>query len=308
MELYIKGVGILSAVGSNVDEDFLQQKETPANFLCKEPDYTVYIPPMQLRRMSKAVRMGIGASKIALQQAKIEKPDAISIGTAMGCLNDTEVFLKKMVEQEEQMLTPTAFIQSTHNTVGGQIALLYGCNGHNLTYVHRGHSFEQAMLNAYLYLQQHPDENVLVGGIDELTPTSEAILERFGVLNNGEGANFFVVSNKTDDGICVKDIHCFTTYDTDEILKQVTEFVKRNDVEIDLVIMDGEDEAYGKLERRLFANTEQENFKNLCGEYGTAAAFGLGMIIEKMKNEDLKNVVIVNNWGDSWGLWWVTKP
>ena len=191
MELYIKGVGILSAVGSNVDEDFLQQKETPANFLCKEPDYTVYIPPMQLRRMSKAVRMGIGASKIALQQAKIEKPDAISIGTAMGCLNDTEVFLKKMVEQEEQMLTPTAFIQSTHNTVGGQIALLYGCNGHNLTYVHRGHSFEQAMLNAYLYLQQHPDENVLVGGIDELTPTSEAILERFGVLNNGEGANFF---------------------------------------------------------------------------------------------------------------------
>lgn len=117
MELYLKSVGILSAAGNNSDENFLKNPpvfETDM-LLCKEPDYSAYIPAMQLRRMSKAVRMGIGASKIALQKAGIEKPDALSAGTALGCLQDTEVFLSKMLEQQEQMLTPTAFIQSTQH-------------------------------------------------------------------------------------------------------------------------------------------------------------------------------------------------
>src|SRR5687768_8719189 len=110
MELYISSTGILSAVGDNSKDDFLEQAPDYNNssLLCKEPDYTSYIPPMQLRRMSKAVRMGIGASKIALEKAAIEKPGALSVGTALGCLQDTETFLSKMVEQQEQMLTPTA--------------------------------------------------------------------------------------------------------------------------------------------------------------------------------------------------------
>src|SRR5690606_27841623 len=130
-------------------------------------------------------------------------------------------FLSKMTEQKEQMLTPTAFIQSTHNTVGGQIALVNGCNGPNLTYVHRGHSFEHALLHAYLYLRHHPDDTVLAGGIDELTPTSEAILKRFGVTDNGEGACFFTVNTKDKEGACIKDIHTFTTQDTAVVCKQV---------------------------------------------------------------------------------------
>ena len=88
MDLYINGTGLISAAGSNSDDSFLNN--TPQyntdRLLSKEPDYTSYIPPMQLRRMSKAVRMGIGAARIAMSNAGIEKPDALSIGTAMGCL------------------------------------------------------------------------------------------------------------------------------------------------------------------------------------------------------------------------------
>jgi len=139
----------------------------------------------------------------------MERPDAISVGTAMGCLQDTEQFLSKMIAQDEQMLTPTAFIQSTHNTVSGQIALLCGCHGHNLTYVHRGHSFEHALINTQLYLQQHPGETVLAGGLDELVDTSVALMQRAGVYRTdatqsagaiaGEGAAFFTVSRQREN-------------------------------------------------------------------------------------------------------------
>lgn len=313
MELYIKGVGILSAAGNNEEEHFLKQREQSEHFLCKEPDYTSYIPPMQLRRMSKAVRMGIGASKIALKQAEINKPDAISIGTAMGCLADTEIFLSKMTEQNEQMLTPTAFIQSTHNTVGGQIALLNGCNGHNLTYVHRGHSFEHAMLNAYLYLQTHKEETMLVGGIDELTPTSEAILKRFGVADNGEGASFFVVNVKDKEGICIKDIHTFTTYDSNIVYKNVSEFLQRNSLDVTemdnvvLGIKNEPDDSYTSLKNELFQSTKISTFKNFTGDYGTASAFALGMAAERMKNRVWKNVLLVTNFLDSWAVWYCVK-
>src|SRR6478736_199948 len=87
----------------------------------------------------------------------------------------------KMIEQNEQLLTPTAFIQSTHNTIGAQIALLLGCNGYNNAFVHRGFSFESALLDAALLIRENEADNILVGAIDELTDRSFEILQRFGL-------------------------------------------------------------------------------------------------------------------------------
>lgn len=330
MELYIHSAGILSAAGNNSEEIFLQQapKYDTEMLLCKEPDYSAYIPAMQLRRMSKAVRMGIGASKIALQKANIEKPDALSVGTALGCLNDTEIFLSKMVEQEEQMLTPTAFIQSTHNTVAGQIALLYKCNGHNLTFVHRGHSFEHAMINAELYLNNHENANVLVGGIDELTITTHNILNRFGITKNAEGAGFFLVNNQRDENsFCISDIHTFTTQDALVVKKEMNSFLKRNQLnisDIDLAILGIEENPkqenpYQSIQKELFNNTAQASFKNICGNYSTASAFALGLLVETTQKslpeysiinfppQKMKHVILLNHYLDSWSIWYLRQ-
>ena len=87
-----------------------------------EPPYKDYIPPAAIRRMSKSVKMGMVAASVALEQAHLT-PQAIFVGTGMGCLQDSEKFLKTLLDNQEQHLTPTAFIQSTHNTVAGQIAI-----------------------------------------------------------------------------------------------------------------------------------------------------------------------------------------
>jgi hypothetical protein len=344
MNLYIRGTGILSPVGDNSDDTFLSeapQYETD-RLLCKEPDYKAYIPPMQLRRMSKAVRMGIGAARICLQDAGIEKADAISVGTALGCIHDTEVFLSKMVDQDEQMLTPTAFIQSTHNTVAGQIALVTGCHGHNLTYVHRGHSFEHAMINAQLYLNERGDENILVGGIEELTESSIDVFKQLGVYRNesstpetiirsssagsiaGEGATFFLVSSKPERAkILIKDIGTFASRDAEVAVTKVGRFIKRNELDasgIDLVVLgiNGDNRStafYESVSRILFKENSQAVFKHLSGEYPVASSFGLGLVCAELEKglpdfvylnkppEDMKNVLIVNNFLHHYSCW-----
>ncbi len=336
MELYINSDGSINGHGGVTDS-------YPTKCLkAVEPDYKDFIVPMQLRRMSKAVRMGIGASKLALKYMNMERPDAISVGTAMGCLADTEFFLGKLIDQEEQMLTPTAFIQSTHNTVAGQIALLSKCNGHNMTYVHRGHSFEHAMINTQLYLNDNPNEKVLVGGIDELTDGSIGALQKGGIYtstdiagdsiiggeNNGavggEGASFFVVTDKplVESAICVKDIYCFSTKDTNIAIEKVEKFVGRYNNDIDTAMLgDSGDKAYrgfyDHLKTQTFKDKCIANFKHLCGEYGVSSAFALSILSTRywpndffvtQRPEEINKVVIVNHFMDYYSCWYVELP
>lgn len=335
MELYINSVGVVSGV-DNID----QQPSYDTNCMyAAEPDYTQYIPPMQLRRMSKAVRMGIAASKAAMNNAGIESPDALSVGTAMGCLADTEVFLKKMIEQEEQMLTPTAFIQSTHNTVAGQIALLAKCNGYNMTYVHRGHSFEHAIINTQLYLNDNPGQQVLAGGIDELTDGSIAALQRGAVYSEeqltveavvngsnagsiaGEGAVFFVVTDKpkSEQAICVKDVVCFTAKDESTATEKVSGFASQHDADLVLLGISGDETYrgfYDSLKSNVFNGKSIATFKQLCGEYAVSSAYALSLLMQGIPDHayvneaptQTKKVIIVNHFMHYYNCWYVELP
>ncbi len=159
---------------------------------CIEPDYTKYIDPKLIRRMSRIIKMGMAASMEALQQSGVQQPDAIITGTAYGCLADTDAFLTKMVEFKEELLSPTAFIQSTHNTVGAQIALQLKCHNYNNTYVHRGSSFEAAMLDAISLMSEGEANNVLAGAADEIIEKSHAIIKRFGQYKEvGDSSKLF---------------------------------------------------------------------------------------------------------------------
>lgn len=346
MNVYIHGTGILSPAGNSGETDFLvAAPDHTDRLLCREPDYSAYIPPMQLRRMSKAIRMGIGASKICLQEAGLERTDAISVGTAFGCLQDTELFLAKMVAQNEQMLTPTAFIQSTHNTVAGQIALLTGCNGHNLTYAHRGHSFEHAMINAQLYLDDHKDDSILVGGIEELTETSIAVLKRAGIYREeasvassilsgyapgsiaGEGAAFFVAGGRPNGkhDLLVRDITTFTTKDAAVALGKVNDFIaaqrmQAGDFDLVMLGLNGDQRSegfYSRLRESTFPGNSQAAFKHLGGEYPVASSFALGLLTLAAKGdlspslilnhqpEQLRRILLVNNFVHHYSCWYL---
>jgi F0F1-type ATP synthase membrane subunit c/vacuolar-type H+-ATPase subunit K len=294
----------------------------------QEPDYAGIIPPMQLRRMSKAVRMGIGAALACLGAAK---PDAIATGTTMGCVQDTEVFLNKLVAQEERMLTPTAFIQSTHNTVAGQIALLTGCRGYNTTISQRGHSFEGAVMSAALYLAEHPEHAILCGGVDELTDTSVALLQRSGVYTRrpfapetileaehsaaiaGEGAGFLLLTTHAAGAkAAISGLAQLADREAGDALSDIRACLAAGhaDPGTDALWLGASgdphrDATYAALREDWGRGSTL--FKAVTGEWGTAIAVALCRIVAAWP-EGKERAWIVNHYGRDWSVWLLERP
>src|ERR1700753_1685009 len=132
MKMYIRSAACISAQKTFGDADLLTEPVAYNDMRLRaiEPDYSAYIDPKQIRRMSHVIKMGVAAARECLQQGDTALPDAIITGTAYGCLEDTVSFLTRMIEMNEELLPPTAFIQSTQNTVAAQIALMPQCQAY----------------------------------------------------------------------------------------------------------------------------------------------------------------------------------
>ncbi len=312
--MYIRATGNISPQKTFGHQPLKEVVSYTGNRLaCIEPDYKEFIDPKQIRRMSRIIRMGVAAAMECLQEACCKVPDAIVTGTAYGCLEDTNSFLSKMVEFNEELLTPTSFIQSTHNTIGAQIGLMLQCNNYNNAFVHRGFSFESALLDGMLLLKEKDAGNVLVGAIDEITNTSHTILNRLGLYKQGpvsnldmyttktkgtiagEGASFFLLAAEPSatDYAKLDGLHTFyKPGGIKEIEKQISSFLERyavslNDIDLIITGKNGDassDKIYDELARTVFSNKDIVDYKYLCGEYPTAASFAMWLVATTLKS------------------------
>lgn len=323
-KVYIQGVGSVSAQKTFDNSEFLNEITDYLDNVIPayNPVYKDYIPPAAARRMAKGIKMSAVASKIALTEAGLENVDAIITGTGMGCLRDSEKFVSAIIDNNEEYLTPTSFIQSTHNTVGGQIALGLGCKGYNFTYVHSSISFESALLDAKMQLELNEASTILVGGVDELADHTVAIhktinhvkseeVSMANLLTSGtegavfsEGANFFVLSNENNKN-CYAELVAIATFNTlpkEELTKAATTFLSENDLsvqDIDLLVLGNNgdvvyDDYYNVLSEALFSETPQVYYKHLCGEFNTASSFGLWLASKILKTQSVPDVVCLN--------------
>lgn len=262
---------------------------------CQEPLYKQYIAPKLLRRMSRAVKMGVACALENLKQTQTEQPDAILTATGLGCVTDTVKFLDQMTENKETLLNPTAFIQSTHNTVSGQIALLLQCKSYNLTFTQNQFSFETALLEGIMLLEENKQQKILVGGVEELTAESHQLLRNVGCATPGtskkgyvpgEGAAFFTLSGEQtqDDQIELVDLRMVPALDQEkEMTAVIDELLQQHHLQlsdIDLLLTGENDERssqkyYGEGFNDKFDELSRISFKNYCGEYDTASAYAL---------------------------------
>ncbi len=323
MKAYINGLGAVAPQETLDKDHFLDQVESynENRLQIIQPNYREYINPKVLRRMSKIVRLGVVSAKIAMEDAGLDQPDAIITGTGMGCQVDTEKFLNAMLENNETLLTPTAFIQSTHNTMGAQIALMLGNNNYNFTYVHRTFSFESALLDSMMMLAENEASNVLLGGIDEITEESWLIKTRIGYfkfdsINSlnllgdkqtgalaGESSAFFVLSNKKTDNTYAEITGTSTFYkpeSIEETQERISNFLSVNKLSpdsLDLVILgyngDPEyDQLYQNLEETIFNLCSVAYYKHLCGEHDTASAFALWIAAKALKSNTIPEIIV----------------
>jgi 3-oxoacyl-(acyl-carrier-protein) synthase len=139
-----------------------------------------FITPMEGRRMCKLMKAATLSSLKAMQAAGIEKPDAIITATAYGMLENSEKFLTALCQEGEEGLSPTLFMQSTHNTIGSAIAIRTKCHGYNITYTQGAESLQWALRDANNLIATGQAETVLVGCHDEATPLFQEFMRRNG--------------------------------------------------------------------------------------------------------------------------------
>jgi 3-oxoacyl-(acyl-carrier-protein) synthase len=306
----------VSAEGFHITVPETYEKEY---LTCIEPDYKEIINPNLIRRMGRVIKMGVAASMKCLKDMGLENPDAIITGTSLGCIEDTEKFLNQIVINKEQFLAPTSFIQSTHNTIAGQIALLLKCNAYNYAYVHRNFSFENALLDALMMLDEQPGHKILLGGVDEITKVSYDIMQRLGIYKSamgltpdvyhnptegsiaGEGSAFFVVSKQSENAFAtVSGVKIFSKpADASETQKQINDFITAEGLtlaEVDAVIMGysgdmNSDGVYNEVFASLFEHNNILYYKHLCGEYFTSSSFAMWAAANIIKHQSVPEVM-----------------
>ena len=290
-KVYINGTGSISRLNINneIEESII------------EPNYKELIPAIKLRRMSRVMRMSNFSALMALKNSDSQTTDTINIATGYGCLTDTEKFLSTLLDNDEEFANPSAFINSTHNTLAGNLAILLGAKGQNFTFVHADNSFENALLDACVGMGEGSFENTLVGGVDEKTVILETALSSK-KENIGEGASFVYVT-KEKSNFSLAEITAIKVDNSGlELNDFIDIFLKENGVNI------------GNIDLILSNSSQFEkptiDYKEITGDYPTAVAFACVLasnIIATQKAstfvsekvDDIKNVLIVSNYNKS---------
>lgn len=151
-----------------------------------DPDFKQFISAGDARRMGKLMKRALATSISALNEGGTVNPDAIITGTGFGSVENTELFLDALVRNGEQMLKPTLFMQSTHNTASSLIGIHTHSHGYNSTYSQKGLSFDSALYDAWLQFRLGKIGNALVGAHDEMSPVFSTFMRKAGHVKDGE--------------------------------------------------------------------------------------------------------------------------
>ena len=279
------------------------------------------VPKGMLRRMSKAVRMGLGAGLPVITKNEV---DGIIIGTANGGMEDCIKFLNQIIDYDEGLLTPGNFVQSTPNAIAGQLSLVTKNHNYNATHVHKGLAFENALIDAMMLMAENPKAQYLVGGVDEISTYNYNIdlldgwydkrLESENLYNAqlpatiaGEGAAMFLVNHRPENAIAkIRAIETVHTPLVATVKNRFESFLNEHGLDASATIfISGEN---GDIRLQPFYDACEEligkmpvvHYKHLLGEYPTASAFAVWLACYALQQQSLpphfyKNDARTNN-------------
>ncbi len=283
-----------------------------------EPDYKGLIRSAQLRRMGKTIRMGIGAGLPILKDAG--KVDGIILGSSEGGLEDCIKFLNQIEDYNEGALTPTNFAQSTPNALAGNLALISKNKAYNMTHVHKGLAFENALLDAILLFDEQKAETLLLGNVEEISEynfnieklanqfketkisSTELLTSQTPGTVCGEGSSMFLLSGKPEKAIAeIVDVGQVCYPQSEEISNFINSFLSKNALtpkDIDTVIVGKNGDCrtdfwYDIVCDEMFITQNLYSFKNLVGEYPTASAFATYFACELIAGKTVPDASVI---------------
>ena len=294
----------------NINLDILHES-VDNKLIAIEPKYDA-IPPNILRRMSKAVRMGVGAALPVIQDKLVL--DGIIISTVNGGKEDCVKFINQIIEYEEVMLTPLNFVHSMPNSISSQIGLITKNQGYNITHSQIGLAFEYSMIDASDLILENPDKTYLIGAVDDISEYNYFFEVKSGcykeeIISNknlyesisdgsisGEGSCMFIVNGNKHDAIAkVSAIDVFYNEEPSIISDRLAIFINKyllEDEKIDLLIT-GENgdnrilKYYESCESIMNEDVSIVRFKHMSGEYPTATSMALWFCCQIFKKQHI---------------------
>ena len=268
----------------------------------QNPNFRDFIPANEVRRMGKIMKRALVTTLKVLHDSQTEHPDAIITGTSIGSLDYTERFLDAMIENGEETLSPTYFMQSTHNTVSSALGIYTKTHGYNCTYSHGEMSFDLALLDTWMQLQLGKISTALVGGHDEMVDAYFSLLQKKGFVGKpgmvpcGEVAvSVLLTDSPHEDALCqlvgIRTGQCQHVHRLEEMLEQILHDgdMTRQDLNAIVVGTNGSkehDAVYQQLLSTLsLSQLPLIQYKHLFGENFTASAFGLYAVAHCLKRQ-----------------------
>ena len=276
----------------------------------QNPAFRDYMAANEARRMGGLMKRALVTTLKVLKETGIEHPDAIITGTCLGSLDYTERILDAMLENGEEALSPTHFMQSTHNTVGSALAIYTKTHGYNTTYSHGGISFELALKDAWMQLNLGQISNALVGGHDEMVESYYELLRKTGYVGVegmvpcGECAMSMMLNKQVSpDNLCeLAGVSIFRMKSVQNIRKQLEALVEKANIKVEAIqtVITGvngnpeNDRLYQHVLDDLFQQGEHLQYIPLFGENYTVSALGLYAAAHLMKKQGMPVMLFVN--------------
>lgn len=269
-----------------------------------DPNFRDWLNPLESRRMGKIMRRALVTAQKVMRDSGILQPDAVITGTGLGCIENTELFLDQLCREGEEMLKPTYFMQSTHNTISSLISIHDHLHGYNTTYSHKSVSFDSAFLDAFTQLRLGDIRTALVTGNDEMTPTYFSILQRAGYVGQpgqvaaGEASVAMMLTTDPTDALC----------EVEEVRMSVKDLqLPSSPVDLLVLGINGvpqNDRLYQKVAQQL-PEVETFEYKRLFGECYTVSGIGVYAAAHLVSKGRANRILFVNH-SDEYDVTYIT--
>lgn len=259
-----------------------------------DPNFRDWLNPLESRRMGKILKRALVTAQKVMHDSGVQQPDAVITGTGLGCIENTELFLDQLCREGEEMLKPTYFMQSTHNTISSLISIHDHLHGYNTTYSHKSVSFDSALLDAFTQLRLGDIRTALVTGNDEMTPTYFSILQRAGYVGQpgqvaaGETSVAMMLTTDPADALC----------EIEEVSMSVRG-VQQPLAPADLLVLGTNgvpqnDQLYQEIAQQM-PGVETFEYKRLFGESYTVSGLGVYAAAHLLSQGRAGRVLFVNH-------------
>ncbi len=194
----ITGLGILSPLGIGVTENWqnisagrsgigpVSQFDAtgwPSRIAgeVREFDPTRFVSEKEARRMDRFIQLGMAAGIEALRDSGLEVTEAnaerigVHLGSGIGGISTIETTTKIFLEKGLRRVSPFYIPMSIANMLSGDLSIMFGLKGPNLTMVTACSTATHAIGDAARYIE-YGDADAMVAGAAEaaVTPTSLA--------------------------------------------------------------------------------------------------------------------------------------